>query len=182
LIQGLLDRGSFFGYTQANLFKGGFEEKIKLVYDKDKGLYDGDMPDFLAFINACNEDSKVGDVFYGHRAARNKKEEEKCGYNRFYDRIEIPSYLPAEKIIKKRDGRTVIKFRWETEREWHSKAKSDMQAHNFECDISELINVSNYSLGDCAQFVNDPRCRDQYPLWGEFIMAAERYQQEQTKG
>ena len=65
LIQGIIDRTSFFGYIQANLFKSGFEDTIKLVYDEKTGIYNGPIPDFKGFIEECNENTAVGDVFYG---------------------------------------------------------------------------------------------------------------------
>lgn len=179
LIQGLLDRSEFFGYTKANLFKAGYEEQIKLVYDKDRGVYNGDMPDFDAFIAKCNQDSVAGDLFYGHQKIWDALQKDKKGDDhRFYDLIQIPCYLAAHKIIKKRDGRTHVVFKWETPREWYSTAKSSHRKHSFECDISKLINVSNYQRGDCDVFTKDPRCRDQYPKWGDLIMSAESYYQK----
>lgn len=178
LIQGILDRSSFFGYTKANLFKDGYEDKITLVYDKEKGLYNGDMPDFAAFIKECNQDSLAGDIFVGQQAIWAAKEREKQRDDRLYDTISMPKFLPADKIIKKRDGRIMVIFRWETPRHWGSNASSEYRTHRFECNISHLLNVSRYKQGDCAPFANDPRCRDLYPKWGGLIMAAERYHQE----
>lgn len=178
LIQGILDRTTFFGYTKANLFKDGYEDKIKLVHDKDKGLYDGDMPNFKAFIEKCNENSRAGDLFVGHQVLWLEKEREKLQDDRFYDTIDIPKFLAAEKVVNKRDGRTMVSFRWEVERDWSSQAKSPTRVHRFECDIKSLLNVSHYKQGDCDVFAKDPRCRDLYPKWGGLIMAAERHYQK----
>ena len=178
LIQGVLDRSTFFGYTKANLFKDGYEDKIKLVHDKDKGLYDGDMPDFKSFIKKCNVNSKAGDLFVGQQALWAQKEREKQQVDRFYDTISMPKILPAYKITNKRDGSTVVIFRWETDRDWYSQAKSSTRVHRFECDIRELMNISHYKLGDCKPFAGDPRCRDLYPKWGDLIMTAERHHQK----
>ena len=177
LIQGILDRTTFFGYTKANLFKDGYEDQIKLVYDKDKGLYDGEMPNFKAFIANCNENSKKGDIFVGHKRIWDKLEREKEMGDHYYRSISIPTFLPADKITKKRDGSVVVTFRWETPRDRYSTAKSSTRAHRFEVDIRKLLNVSHYRMGDCHAFASDPRCRDLYPQWGSLVMAAERYYQ-----
>lgn len=181
LIQGIIDRTAFFGYVEASLFKSGYEEKIKLVYDKQGGLYDGDEPDFKAFINGLNEASEAGDVFYGQASVwaelereRSSAFKERHGYYGV-DTISMPTYLKAEKIINKRDGRRVALFRWQTEREFWSTAKSEFRNHKFECDINSLINVSKYNQGDHLQFINDPRCREKYSEWGRKIMRAEEF-------
>lgn len=175
LIQGLIDRTEFFGYTEASLFKDNYSEHIKLIYDKDKGLYNGDMPDFNEFISKCNEGSMAGDVFYGHHPLWDDLEEMKAERRQMHDPVSIEKYLKAEKVTKKRDGRVMVKFRWETELDYWSKSKADKKVHTFECDIKDLINVSNYKLGDCKPFVEDPRCRDAYRVWGDRIISAEKY-------
>ncbi len=181
LIQGLLDRSSFFGYTEASLFKDDFDEKIKLVYDKDKGLYHGEMPDFKVFIENCNKDSDIGDIFFGHQKIWDEIEEDKSRGYQHYNKTYIPEFLAAERIIKKRNGQVVVKFRWETKRDWWSTAKTPYKANTFECDINNLINISRYKPGDCKPFIEDPRCRDLYPKWGEFIITAETYHQKLIK-
>lgn len=178
LIQGLFDRGTFFGYTKVSLFQEGFDAKIKLVHDLDKGLYDGDMPDFKSYLANGRLDSEAGDIFFGHRKLWDEEQNEKSKDQRFYDHISIPKYLKADSIIKKRDGRTTVKFKWQTEHPYWSKAKTPARNNAFECDINKLINVSHYKLNDCKPYTKDPRCRDLYPEWGEFMMAAEAYHQE----
>ena len=178
LVQGLFDRSTFFGHTKVSLFQEGFEDKVKLVYDLEKGLYSGDMPDFKSYLTNGRIDSKKGDVFFGHKKIWQEEQDEKASRHQFYDRIDIPKYLKADSVIKKRDGRTVVKFKWQTEHPYWSKAKTPARNNVFECDIDELINVSHYKLNDCEVFTKDPRCRDRYPEWGEFMMAAETYHQE----
>lgn len=175
VIQGLFDRSTFFGHSKVSLFKNGFEDKVKLVYDLDKGLYDGDMPDFNLYLTNGRINSKAGDVFFGHGKLWEHEQDCKAENQRFYDRISIPNYLRADSIIKKRDGRTMVKFKWKTEHPYWSRAKTPARNNVFECDINELINISNYKLNDCEVFTKDPRCRDLYPKWGEFMMAAETY-------
>lgn len=178
LIQGLFDRGTFFGYTKVSLFQEGFEAKIKLVHDLDKGLYDGDMPDFNSYLANGRLDSEAGDVFFGHQELWDEEQSEKSKDQRFFDHISIPKYLKADSIIKKRDGRTMVKFKWQTEHPYWSKAKTPARNNAFECDINNLINVSRYKPNDCESFTKDPRCRDLYPKWGNFMMAAEAYHQK----
>lgn len=184
LIQGIIDRTSFFGYIEANLFKDGFEKTIKLVYDKKSGLYSGEMPDFKAFIKNCNQKSVAGDIFYGqakawHEIEKDKREEARIsGRSYHYASVHLPEYLEASKVVNKRNGKTVVVFKWQTARDWWSQAKSRYKTHTFECDIDLLINVSQYQQGDNKPFIDDPRCRLLYPKWGEFLMAAESYQEK----
>lgn len=181
LIQGLFDRSAFFGHTQVSLFQDGFDEKIKLVHDLDSGLYNGDMPDFELYLSNNRLNSKKGDVFFGQQALWNKELDDKNKNKRFYDRIDMPRYLKADSIVKKRDGRTMVKFKWQTEHPYWSKAKTPARNNNFECNIDDLINVSHYQLNDCKEFAEDPRCRDLYPKWGNLMMAAESYHQKANK-
>ena len=187
LIQGIIDRTSFFGYIQANLFKSGFEETIKLVYDEKTGIYNGPIPDFKSFIAECNEKTAVGDVFYGQSKVWADLESEKresyrdSGHNYHYECIHMPEFLEAAKIVKKRNGKTVAVFKWKTPRDFWSQAKSKYKNHTFECDIDKLINVSQYNKGDYKQFANDPRCRALYPQWGALIMATEYYKRENAQ-
>ena len=186
LIQGIIDRTSFFGYIDANLFKEGFEKTIKLVYDKKSGIYNGKMPDFKAFIEGCNEKSVTGDTFYGQAEVWAKIEEERredyrnSGRGYHYETIHVPEFLKASKIVNKRNGKTVVVFKWQTKRDWWSQAKSKYKPHTFECDINSLINVSQYQQGDNKPFIDDPRCRELYPKWGKLIMAAENFKKSQT--
>ena len=187
LIQGIIDRTSFFGYIQANLFKSGYEDTIKLVYDEKTGIYNGPIPDFKGFIAECNENTVVGDVFYGQAKVWANLESEKreayrdSGRNRFYESIPMPDFLKASKIVKKRSGKTVVVFKWQTPRDFWSKAKTQYKNHTFECDINKLINVSQYNKGDYKQFADDPRCRALYPQWGAIIMSAELFKKEDSK-
>lgn len=181
LIQGIIDRTDFFGYTEASLFKSGYEDYIKLVYDKKSGLYDGDMPDFKGFIKNLNDNSEAGDLFYGHAEIWSELEDDRRdsykqrqGYYG-YERVSIPPYLKAQKIINKRDGRTVVLFKWQVERDYLSKAQSTHKNMSFECEMKHLINISKYQQGDHKQFIDDPRSRAQYPAWGEKIMMAENF-------
>lgn len=177
LVQGLFDRSTFFGHSKVSLFQEGFEDKIKLVYDLDRGLFDGDMPDFKTYLENNRLNSKAGDVFYGQHALWEAEQNEKIKYQESYDSIDIPKYLKAHSIVKKRDGRTFVKFKWQTKHPYWSRAKTPMRNNAYECDIKELINVSGYAPDDCAAFTKDPRCRDLYPKWGGFMMAAESYYQ-----
>lgn len=178
LVQGLFDRGTFFGHTKVSLFKEGFDDKIKLVYDLDKGLFDGDMPDFKAYLENNRLNSKAGDIFYGQKAFWDDMQRDKDKYQAGYNWIDMPKYLKAHSIVKKRDGSTVVKFKWQTEHSYWSRAKKTPMRNNaYECDIRELINVSSYAPDDCAVFTKDPRCRDRYPEWGRLMMAAETYHQ-----
>lgn len=186
LIQGLIDRTSFFGYIEANLFKPGFEENIKLVYDEKLGIYSGEMPDFKAFISQCNEYSKVGDFFYGQAEVWAALEAEKresyrdSGHSYHYETTHIPELLAASKIVKKRSGKTVVVFKWEVARDWWSQAKTKYKTHTFECNLDLLINVSHYNQGDYKQFAEDPRCRALYPKWGAILMSAEHHKNKDS--
>lgn len=179
LIQGIIDRTSFFGYIEANLFQTGFDETIKLVYDEKLGIYSGEIPDFEGFIAQCNQDSAAGDVFHGQAKVFADIEKEKqeayreSGHSYHYERIAIPEFLEATKVINKRNGKTVVVFKWQTPRDYWSQAKTAYKNHTFECELDLLINVSKYTKGDYKKFADDPRTRALYPKWGALLMAAE---------
>jgi hypothetical protein len=187
VLQGIFDRSSILVPTERVRLSDGadFEKHIKLVYDAENVLYEGEEPNFEEYREKCNQNSKTGDVFVGQQENFLKREAEKDNNRRnnseYRDHLsEIKHHRPygnggptnlamSEKVFSGK-----ARFTWlrESARYQHGDT---LIKDSITVKLSELFNVSAYKKGDYKQFYRDPRMREKYLSWAPFLLAAEDY-------
>jgi hypothetical protein len=195
VLQGLLDRSEILQPHPPWKLNTpeGFDTALKLVFDIDKALTDGDKPDFEAYRAKLNASIKTGSITVGQdlawaerEAAReNARRRNSRGYGQGY--YDVDTYRPhgdpgpgdvarVSRFSKKNNACT---FKWTRQaqrgrwlnREWGYPAV----ACSIDVAVERLFNVEAYTPGDYKQFFNDPRTRADYLEWAPYMLEAEEY-------
>lgn len=193
IIQGLLDRSEILHpHPPICIWKSeDFNACIKLVYDHDCTLYDGDPPDFKDYFAKNNATIKKGSLVVGQELYWLQKEMEKEEQRR-RRRGEDTRYMvlmgkpygnpgPGKfcriKHWKPRSKKAV--FTWERERtawgHWRKYHAKDTITCRIEVPREAMFNIDAYKPGDYKKFANDPRTRAQYLEWAPVMLLAEEY-------
>lgn len=193
VIQGLFDRSEcLHPHPPVKTWTpDGFAAAVHLVYDGANLLYDGDPPDFEAYIAACNAQITADSVLWGQDLYWQKREAEKESKrldNDFRNRSEWRPKLfkpygnegPGE-LARPAEWKSKAKaavFVWERERMTLPRNRWDPDGPirtTLTVPADELFNVSAYQPGDFKRFFADGRTRQQYLKWGPMLIAAEEF-------
>ncbi len=191
LLQGLFDRSTVLHpHPKAKLWTAeGFDEAIKLIYDKDRALVSGPQPNFEAYREKLNASLKTGSVTIGQYDAWRRDMAETHPKARDYATHYTPpgNHGPGllAKISKWGKRSKKATFRWFKERSWRGEdawrdkhgwdAVDPGVGTSWACEAKLLLNVDAYIPGDYKQFFEDPRTRAQYLRWAPLLLAAEDY-------
>lgn len=186
IIQGIFDRSSMLAphLPVKTWVQESFNQSIKLVYDNENALYEGEKPDFEAYRDQCNSLATKDSFFVGQRDYWMRKNAEKeneasrymrnpTNFIRFvpYDNPGMLNVCQADNVSKR--GAT---FKWQKERS-NKRWRGDNAP--VQCTItvpmSEIFNVSAYKKGDYKKFFADPRTRQEYVKWAPLLLAAEDF-------
>jgi len=191
LLQGLLDRSPVLHpHPPAKLWEpDSFNSIIRLVYDKDRTLYDGDAPDYEAYLRDSQKTIRKGSVTIGQQAFWLKVEADKENSRRENDYrrdwIELKEFAPPGNpgpgnlavVESVRAGKA--KFVWYRNRRrverWSNQSYGDLLKTSISVPVESLLNVDAYKLGDFRQFYSDPRTRSKYMQWAGTLLMAEEY-------
>jgi hypothetical protein len=190
IIQGIFDRSEMLHpHAPVKMWDGhNFNQSVKLVYDGTATIYDGDPPDFNAYVAECNKTIGIGSIVIGQEyfwakaeAVKENNRMARHGYGNANYR-EHKTYHPygnhgPGKVaiiseVQKRKKAAV--FRWSRARQSYSRwgDNSPIPTH-ISVPFNQLFNVSAYKLGDYKKFFNDPRTREDYGLWAGTLLLAE---------
>lgn len=194
IIQGLYDRSEVMHpHPPVQTWTAeGMEAAIKLVYDGDHTLYDGEPPDFREYVARCNESIDANSVLIGQELFWEKREADKENRRRASDwrcremgSVKTyhpygdpgPGYLARPARWKPRARKAT--FVWGRERrapDWdRGQSYDDKIRTTVEVEAAHLFNVSAYEPGDYLQFFQDPRTRADYIQWAPILLTAEEY-------
>ncbi len=193
VVQGLFDRSDVLHpHPPVKLWSAeGFGQALELVYDDSNTLYEGERPDFEAYLRKCNESLKTGSVVIGQDGFWQEREAEKENNrldNDWRNRSDYrherftpygdpgPGYIA--KIDKWQPRAKKAIFRWLRERRSFRRYRWDDDSPlrtTVTVPESRLFNVDAYKPGDYKQFFKDPRTRADYLQWAPMLIAAEEY-------
>jgi hypothetical protein len=189
IIQGLFDRSAILHpHPPVQTWTPeGFEAAIELIYDSDRALYAGELPDIQAYRERCNESMDADSVVYGQEdyweLREGEKEDKKRSY-REHDWHTVKRYRPfgnegpgtLAKMAKWMPRARKAVFRWHRERQsWDPYAPDGPVVATITVPAAELFNVSAYQPGDFRQFFEDPRTREKYLEWAPMLLTAEDF-------
>lgn len=211
VLQGLLDRSvCLHPHPPYQLWKpDDFHNALKLVYDFDRALHDGDKPDFEAYRARLNSQLLVGSVTVGQEEAWLRAEAVKENARRErdwrrYDRHDrdLVRYKPPgnsgpgqlAKVDSLRGGKPSYTWKRKSkkgEKYWEPNPKNPGYGWNrkrypivdasFSCSLGKILNVDAYTPGDFKIFFNDPRTRQEYLKWAPLLLVAEDYKAGKRK-
>jgi hypothetical protein len=189
IVQGLLDRSEVLHPhpPTKTWTPEGFAAALELVYDSDRVLYAGEVPDFEAYRRGCNESLREGSVTIGQEDYWQRREAEKYNrsdrrYDKYHrDRTHYKPYgNPGPGFIARvgawapRARRAT--YRWERERQrWNRWGDNGPLLTKIAVPADKLLNVDAYEPGDFEQFFADPRTRAGYLKWAAMLLGAEEY-------
>lgn len=199
LLQGLFDRSEcLHPHPPVKTWTPeGFAAAVQLVPDGSNVLFDGDPPDFEAYIAECNAKITKDSVLWGQDLYWQQKEAERESKRLDNDWRNRSEYRP--KLFKPygNPGPGVLA----RPAEWKPKAKEAVftwtrerlrpPTNSWDPDgpirtsiavpVAALFNVSAYRPGDFRRFFADSRTRQQYLKWGPMLIAAEEYHAGNSK-
>lgn len=128
IIQGLFDRSPILHpHPPVKTWDPqGMDQAIKLVY-QDRGLYNGEKPDFEAYWDELNKQLTLGSITIGQRDAWHKREIKRAEerdrsrwseHKRYSPRWKDPGPGKLAKIEEWKPRARRAIFRWTREREW----------------------------------------------------------------
>ncbi len=182
LIQGLFDRTSILKPCHSvRLWDSkGIEEAIKLVYDGANVIHHGAEPSFEEYRDRLNASLKVGSNISGPIIAWRKLARIERAENRYLESYETRSGKYAGsgppdicRVSSIRKGMVTVHWSQESERIWGRMVKRSLTL-----PIIEVLNVDAYTPGDFRPFYADPRSRQKYFKWADFMLAAEEFHAE----
>lgn len=192
IIQGIFDRSPILAphFPVKTWMPDSFNRAIELVYDANT-LYEGDEPDFYAYMKELNAKATQDSVFTGQqyswmRANAEKQNNKESNYNRYGERTsrEYLMYVPDHdngmtNICKANNiTKAGVTFKWMREKAWTPNQWStgvNMIQSSYRAPWNEVFNVSAYTPGDFKKFFRDPRTRSKYMDWAPYLLAAEDY-------
>ena len=193
IVQGLLDRTDILDPLPPVNLKDqqDFRDRVKLLYDGEHVLYDGEKPSIEDYINYCNSQITKESIFIGQVDFWERKEGEKENerdYKRYMNG-EIRDYHEIERFRpygnpgpfhisqgKLQPRVRKVKFEWQREIvNYQNPNYGNMTNTSITVPIDKLFNVSAYKLGDYRRFFQDPRTREEYLKWAPMLLAAEEY-------
>ena len=198
IIQGLFDRSTaLHPHPPVRIWdQDSFRSAIKLVYDGDRTLYQGEAPDFEAYRQKLNASLKtgshtVGQDDYWQRVEARRENERRLRHGRgddqYYERKRYKPYGnpgPGLIAVVGKYSPRVKKclFSWKRDRYRYNRwGNQDPVSCNLSVPASELLCIDNYVKGDYKQFFNDPRTRIDYLKWAPLLLAAEDFLAGKTK-
>ena len=199
VLQGLFDRSPILHpHPKVSLWTPqGMDEAIKLLFDADRALHQGEKPDFKAYRAKLNESLDVGCFTIGQERAwlnkvQAKEHERRCNNWRYNSRDhdvaswwspygdDGPGMIAQVVSFKARSKRCV--YEWERQRQtfdqWKEQSKTIRTT--ITVDAKKLLNVSAYRPGDFLQFFQDPRTREEYLKWAPLLLRAEDWHAKQA--
>jgi hypothetical protein len=182
VLQGLLDRSTVFApHPPVKLWRPGGPDIIRPVYDEDRALCYGPVPDFRAYQAGCNASTRVGTVCTGQRRywriVGTKPDDRAAAdagapYKKWpYNEAGPALYAP---VARYRPRARVCDFVWERD-VWDRDALNRVANCRLKVPIGHLLNVEAYRPGDYHRFFDDPRTRRDYLVWAPLLLAAEDY-------
>lgn len=190
VLQGLLDRSSVLHpHTNVQTWNNeSFNQNIKLVYDHDRTLPEGEKPDIDAYIAKCNKNIKSGSVVYGQAEywLEHEREKEQRRRDRSYHEYGDITYFSgpygnpgpgrvAEVAGMVKKG-SMARFVWHRARIGYNVFDSSPIKSTINVPVDKLFNMDAYKPGDFKEFYKDPRTRAEYIEWAPMLLAAEDYQ------
>ncbi len=195
LLQGLFDRSPVLHpHPKVKLWTAeGFDEAIKLIYDKDRALHAGPKPDFKAYQQKLNASLKKGSVTVGQQTLwleyMAETHREAPDYANVYQPMGDPGPGGLARVEGFNKRSFKVTFRWKRERSWRGDTAWKRRhgyddwdnvevpgvGASFTCEAGALFNVDAYTPGDYKQFFEDPRTRADYLQWAPLLLTAEDY-------
>lgn len=190
IIQGLFDRSMVLHpHNRVCIWKhDDFQNFIKLVYDADRAISAGEMPDFEEYRNELNKSIITGTITVGQQEAWLLKEAQKENDRQASDyRIRNPLHYKRfqpygnpgpgllAKIEKYMPKTKKCKYAWEREKLTYSYYGDNKVRCTITVTSSEILNIEAYKPGDYHRFFDDPRTRMTYLKWAPLLLAAEEY-------
>lgn len=176
LIQGLIDRSTVFHpCPEVKMWDiKSVEQNIKLIYDGDMTLSNGEKPSVEQYLadRVCH--IKRGSLVVGHAMIWTKLAQQNRSYERWggnYDSTyegDGPSDVARVSSVK--DGKATIAWRQRS-----SRFYGKMTTKRMKIDVNKLLDVSAYRPGDFKKFFDDHRTRKEYLHWAHMLLVAEEW-------
>lgn len=195
VLQGLFDRSeTFFPHPPVKLWVGeDFRRAVKLVYDDDRALVPGDLPDFLAYQSQVNAQLRSGSLCVGQEDYWLRREAEKenarlvskYGHEKSYYMLK-KRHWPGDNpgpglvaMVREFSPRKGCMFKWERakidRRSWRREDTGETVGSSVRVPTTQLLCLEGYQPGDYKKFYADPRTRARYLEWAPLLLRAEEW-------
>lgn len=192
VIQGVLDRSEVLHpHPRISLGKpDDFANFIKLVYDSDRTLSDGEEPNFEELQSRLAASIKPGTVVYGQQLCY---EHEQAAIEEAYRRANwrydsgqrtVTRFLPRgdpgpgklAEVARFRKGRAIFNWkRLKRTRSTYYELSGEILNARCSVAVKNLFNMTDYVPGTFRKFYSDPRTRAKYLKWAHILLLAEEY-------
>lgn len=195
VLQGLLDRSEAFApHPPYKLWVGDdFRRAVRLVYDDDRALSPGEIPDFESYRREANGHLQPGSLCVGQEEIWLRREAERenkrliarYGHEKSQYMLKKrywPNNNPGPGLVARvadhSTGRGCT-FRWERpkieKRGWREIDTGLTVTSSMRVETGKILCLDGYAPGDYKKFYSDPRTRARYLEWAPLLLRAEEY-------